>query len=48
MPFPVEMLRFFDRANTTDSRAVVAEAPAEPPAEPSAEATNGHPVALTR
>jgi regulator of protease activity HflC (stomatin/prohibitin superfamily) len=44
MPFPVEMLRFFDRANTTDSRAVVAEAPAEPPAE----VTNGHPVALTR
>jgi regulator of protease activity HflC (stomatin/prohibitin superfamily) len=44
MPFPVEMLRFFDRANTTDSRVVVAE----PPAEPSAEATNGHPVALTR
>jgi regulator of protease activity HflC (stomatin/prohibitin superfamily) len=44
MPFPVEMLRFFDRANTTDPRAVVAESPAESPAE----ATNGHPVALTR
>jgi hypothetical protein len=48
MPFPVEMLRFFDRANTTDSPVVVAEPPAEPPAQPSAEATNGHPVALTR
>jgi hypothetical protein len=44
MPFPVEMLRFFDRANTADARVVVAEPPVESPAE----ATNGHPVALTR
>jgi regulator of protease activity HflC (stomatin/prohibitin superfamily) len=44
MPFPVELLRFFDRATTTDTR--VAEPTQTPTIEPPAEIPNGHKTAL--
>jgi regulator of protease activity HflC (stomatin/prohibitin superfamily) len=44
MPFPVELLRFFDRAARTDTP--VAEATQIPTTEPAAEISNGHKTPL--